>query len=161
MLLVVCPVLPCLGIVLDIIEHTHTSLTFLNRWKINLPRDWGTSEAPETSELKYLTRRIRLCGDPSSIIIILEVIVQKYPQIRSLHPRTIGCVLEPWNMGTIPKIGPITQGLIIGTEYIGTLIESPSLIYGRGFTMAIISNNIRDMFMQSIHVQQLLLILTE
>ena len=60
-----------------------------------------------------------------------------------------------WNPGTwVPQIGPITQGPIIGTEYIGTLIGSPSLIYGRGFTMAIISNNIRDMFMQSIHVQQ-------
>ena len=60
-----------------------------------------------------------------------------------------------WNPGTwVPHIGPITQGPIIGTEYIGTLIGSPSLIYGRGFTMAIISNSIRDMFMQSIHVQQ-------
>ena len=61
-----------------------------------------------------------------------------------------------WNPGTwVPQIEPITQGPIIGTEYIGTLIGSPSLIYGRGFTMAIISNNIRDMCMQSTHVQQL------
>ena len=51
-----------------------------------------------------------------------------------------------WNPGTwVPKVGPITQGPIIGTEYIGTLIWSPSLIYGRGFTMAIISNNICNM----------------
>ena len=58
-----------------------------------------------------------------------------------------------WNPGTwVPQIGPITQGPIFGTEYIGTLIGSPRLIYGRGFTMAIISNNIRDMFMRSIHV---------
>ena len=60
-----------------------------------------------------------------------------------------------WNPGIwVPKIGPITQGPIIGTEYIGTLIGSPRLSYARGFTMTIISNNIRDMFMQSIHVQQ-------
>ena len=63
------------------------------------------------------------------------------------------CEWVCWNPGTwVPKIGPITQGPIIRTEYIGTLIGSPSLIYGRGFTMAIISNNIRDMFMRSIHV---------
>ena len=37
-----------------------------------------------------------------------------------------------WNPGTwVPKIGPITQGPIIGTEYIGTLIRTPSLIYIR------------------------------
>ena len=50
------------------------------------------------------------------------------------------------NAGTwVLKIGPITQGPIIGTEHTRTRVGSPSLIYGRGFTMAIISNNIRDM----------------
>ena len=68
----------------------------------------------------------------------------------------LGCRSEwhrCWNPGTwVPKIGPITQGPIIGTAYTRTLIGRPSLIYGRGFTIAIISINIRDMFMRSIHV---------
>ena len=85
----------------------------------------------------------------------------KQPQV--LHRGGLGGLVEIhtpvhtdgpcWNPGTwVPKIGPITQDPIIGTEYTRTLIGSPSLIYGRGFTMATISNSIRDMFMSSSHV---------
>ena len=61
--------------------------------KINYPRDWDTSETPETSLLKLSMRRIQLCWDPSSIIIIWKVILQKHPKNKNEAwvPRTIGC----------------------------------------------------------------------
>ena len=40
------------------IEHTHTSLTFFKKSKINLPTNQGTSEGPETLALEYSTRQI-------------------------------------------------------------------------------------------------------
>ena len=58
----------------DIIEHTRGGLAFLTNKKINLPAIWGTSEESETSELEYLTRRIKFCPVYFCLGIILKVI---------------------------------------------------------------------------------------
>ena len=60
----------------DIIERTQISLTSLTK-KINFRTNRVTSKGPETSELKYLMRRIQICFDYFSLDTIWNIILKK------------------------------------------------------------------------------------
>ena len=73
-----CTYLVCIPINID--RHDFQAETQqLGFLKNNLPQDWDTSEAPETSVLELLTRPIQKCGDPISIFVFWKVIFENIP----------------------------------------------------------------------------------
>ena len=100
-------------------EQKHSSCASL---KISLPREWGTSEAPETSVLGLLTRRIQWRVDPSLFGNFSSIFQQYLPKNedwvlapvdapqQEIFVRGLGSVVDSMPRGKLIFCASVTDG---------------------------------------------------